>query len=197
MLFSDQVERGGDAQSQRPIELQTVLTRITKMKLPRTPGRVLRRGPRATLICIRADPAAFHEFLIHLIDIGHDETIGRAIGRICPLLFVGPLNMQLNAVAPHGNILRIYWRVLKHHRKPKALVEAHHLLHITCRKNWMDRLKIGSHGCSPSGRAVRITTSSPKARPTTPRNRDRIHPPQKVVTLCALRTLSTYDSEGI
>src|ERR1700677_2885042 len=90
MSFSDQVERGGDAQSQRPIELQTVLTRITKMKLPRTPGRVLRRGPRATLICIRADPAAFHEFLIHLIDIGHDETIGRAIGRM-PIALCRPI----------------------------------------------------------------------------------------------------------
>src|ERR1700679_3699301 len=123
MLFSDQVERGGDAQSQRPIELQTVLTRITKMKLPRTPGRVLRRGPRATLSSIPADPDASHEYLMHLVASGHDETIGRAIGRICPLFLVGPLNMQLNAVAPHGNILRIYWRVLKNHRQRKALVK--------------------------------------------------------------------------
>ena len=41
-----------DKQLQRLVELQVVPTGITKVKLPRAPRRVLRRGPGATLACI-------------------------------------------------------------------------------------------------------------------------------------------------
>jgi len=98
------------------------------------------------LACIRVDPAAFDELLIDLIDIGHYETKNRAIDRICPLAFVGPLYVQLHGITPDGDVLRVYWSVLKDHRKPKSSVEAQQRFHIGRSKNRMHRLKISSHG---------------------------------------------------
>src|ERR1700728_2389108 len=77
--------------SQRAIELQTVLTRITKVKLSGTPRGVLWRGPGAAIEWVRADPTAFNKLTIDRVHVGHNESNGRAVRRICPLVFVGPL----------------------------------------------------------------------------------------------------------
>lgn len=108
------------------------------MKLTRTPRSIPYVSPVESRI-------SGNEFYGKVVDIRHEESIGRSI-TLTEILRVMPLKVEFYGVAPYAGVFRVSFQIRESEVEPKAPIKSNGRCDVMHHQDRVNRFESGCHG---------------------------------------------------